>query len=165
MMTLGYHVPMPQPRSCHLKASYPHPSHHGETKHWLTLTSLAVQLFSQRQKGQLDVYGLWGVLRGQLLTDDSFVFNKVLKRIKESIQHLPDVTEEDEVALLRVKVCCNIHTAVGWVTHHCNDVISMEADTCLMHIRLCKSKEGKHRRQCKVALCFTSHTQHYQRLW
>ena len=64
----------------------------------------AMQLFSQRQKGQLDVYGLWGVLRGQLLTDDSFVFNKVLNRIKESIQHLPDATEEDEEALLRVKV-------------------------------------------------------------
>ncbi len=50
------------------------------------------------------MYGLWGVLRGQLLTDDSFVFNKVLNRIKESIQHLPDATEEDEEALLRVKV-------------------------------------------------------------
>ena len=63
-----------------------------------------MQLFSQRQKGQLDVYGLWGVLRGQLLTDDSFVFNKVLKRIRESIEHLSDATEEDEDALLRVKV-------------------------------------------------------------
>ncbi|CAL5220662.1 g2708 [Coccomyxa viridis] len=61
------------------------------------------ELFSQRQKGQLDVYGLWGVLRGQLLTDDSFVFNKVLKRIRESIEHLSDATEEDEDALLRVK--------------------------------------------------------------
>ena len=66
--------------------------------------ALGVQVFSQRQKGQLDVYGLWGVLRGQLLTDDSFVFNKVLNRIKESIQHLSDAAEEDEEALLRVKV-------------------------------------------------------------
>lgn len=52
------------------------------------------------------MYGLWGVLRGQLLTDDSFVFNKVLNRIKESIQHLSDATEEDEDALLRIKVGC-----------------------------------------------------------
>ena len=59
-------------------------------------------------EGQLDVYGLWGVLRGQLLTDDSFVFNKVLNRIKESIQHLPDATEEDEEALLRVKVSAGL---------------------------------------------------------
>lgn len=71
-------------------------------------TTLALQLFTQRQKGQLDVYGLWGVLRGQLLTDDSFVFNKVLNRIKESIQHLPDATEEDEEALLRVKVSAGL---------------------------------------------------------
>ena len=71
-------------------------------------TTVALQLFTQRQKGQLDVYGLWGVLRGQLLTDDSFVFNKVLNRIKESIQHLPDATEEDEEALLRVKVSAGL---------------------------------------------------------
>ena len=73
-------------------------------------SALGVQVFSQRQKGQLDVYGLWGVLRGQLLTDDSFVFNKILNRIKESIQHLSDAAEEDEDALLRVKV-----SAVGWI--------------------------------------------------
>lgn len=63
-----------------------------------------MQLFTMRQKGQLDVYGLWGVLRGQLLTDDSFVYNRVLSRLKDSIQHLPEATEEDEKALLRVKV-------------------------------------------------------------
>ena len=71
-------------------------------------TPVPLQLFTQRQKGQLDVYGLWGVLRGQLLTDDSFVFNKVLNRIKESIQHLPDATEEDEEALLRVKASAGL---------------------------------------------------------
>ncbi len=63
-----------------------------------------MQLFTMRQKGQLDVYGLWGVLRGQLLTDDSFVYNRVLSRLKDSIQHLPEATEEDDEALLRVKV-------------------------------------------------------------
>lgn len=63
-----------------------------------------MQLFSMRQKGQLDVFGLWGVLRGQLLTDDSFVYNRVLSRIKDSIQHLPEATEDDDEALLRVKV-------------------------------------------------------------
>lgn len=68
-----------------------------------------MQLFSMRQKGQLDVFGLWGVLRGQLLTDDSFVYNRVLGRIKDSIQHLPEATEDDEEALLRVKVAI-----LGW---------------------------------------------------
>ena len=80
---------------------------------------MAVLLFSQRQKGQLDVYGLWGVLRGQLLTDDSFVFNKVLKRIKESVQHLSDATEEDEDALLRVKVhTLSLHVALDSMAVH-----------------------------------------------
>ncbi|KAK9904853.1 hypothetical protein WJX75_003856 [Coccomyxa subellipsoidea] len=68
-----------------------------------TVASKHAELFTMRQKGQLDVYGLWGVLRGQLLTDDSFVYNRVLSRLKDSIQHLPEATEEDEKALLRVK--------------------------------------------------------------
>ena len=64
----------------------------------------ALQLFSVRQRGQLDVYGLWGVLRGQLLTDDSFVFNRALTRIKGSISHLAEATPEDDEALTRLKV-------------------------------------------------------------
>ena len=63
-----------------------------------------MQLFSARQKGQLDVYGLWGCLRGQLLTDDSFVFNRVLSRLKDSVSRLPDATSDDDVALTRLKV-------------------------------------------------------------
>lgn len=50
------------------------------------------------------MYGLWGALRGQLLTDDSFVFNRVLGRIKDSIRHLPEAGDDEEDALLRVKV-------------------------------------------------------------
>ena len=63
-----------------------------------------MQLFSLRQRGQLDVYGLWGVLRGQLLTDDSFVFNRALTRIKTSVSHLAEAMPEDDEALLRLKV-------------------------------------------------------------
>jgi hypothetical protein len=65
---------------------------------------LHAQLFTQRQKGQLDVYGLWAVLRGQLLTDDSFVYNRALGRIKDSVRHLPEARDEDDEALLRVQV-------------------------------------------------------------
>ena len=57
------------------------------------------QLFSPRQKAQLDVYGVWGVLRGQLLTDDSFVFNRVLTRLKASVANLAPAEEADEAAL------------------------------------------------------------------
>ena len=63
-----------------------------------------VQLFSARQKGQLDVYGLWGCLRGQLLTDDSFIFNRVLSRLKDSVSRLADATPDDDEALTRLKV-------------------------------------------------------------
>ena len=63
-----------------------------------------MQLFSARQKGQLDVYGLWGCLRGQLLTDDSFVFNRVLSRLKDSVSRLQDATPDDDEALTRLKV-------------------------------------------------------------
>ena len=57
------------------------------------------QLFSPRQQAQLDVYGVWGVLRGQLLTDDSFVFNRVLTRLKTSVANLAPVEEADEASL------------------------------------------------------------------
>jgi hypothetical protein len=62
-----------------------------------------LQLFSLRQRGQLDVYGLWGVLRGQLLTDDSFVFNRALGRIKDSVAHLAEATPQDGEALARLQ--------------------------------------------------------------
>ena len=61
------------------------------------------QLFSPRQKAQLDVYGVWGVLRGQLLTDDSFVFNRVLTRLKASVANLAPAEEADEAALAAAK--------------------------------------------------------------
>lgn len=63
-----------------------------------------LQMFTPRQKGQLDVYGVWGVWRGQLHSDDSFDFNKAASRIKDSISHLPDATEQDDALLESVKV-------------------------------------------------------------
>ena len=50
------------------------------------------------------MYGLWGCLRGQLLTDDSFVFNRVLGRLKNSVSHLLDATPDDDEALARLQV-------------------------------------------------------------
>ena len=63
-----------------------------------------LQIFGSREKAQLDVYGIWAVLRNQLHTDDSFVFNRVVGRIKESVSHLPDATPEDDEALQDIKV-------------------------------------------------------------
>ena len=50
------------------------------------------------------MYGIWAVLRNQLHTDDSFVFNRVVGRIKESVSHLPEATPEDDEALQDIKV-------------------------------------------------------------
>ena len=63
-----------------------------------------LQVFTQRELSQLDVYGTWAVIRNRLHTDDSFEFNKTLKGIKDSIEHLPDATQEEEEALQAVKV-------------------------------------------------------------
>ncbi len=69
-----------------------------------------LQIFTLRQKGQLDVYGVWGVWRGQLHSDDSFDFNKAVSRIKDSISHLPSATEHDDALLEGVQVRISLAT-------------------------------------------------------
>lgn len=66
--------------------------------------TLVVQIFSARERAQLDVYGLLAVLRNKLDTDDSFELNRVLGRIKEGISQLPVATEEDDAALAELTV-------------------------------------------------------------
>ena len=64
-----------------------------------------MQMFSMRQRSTLDVFGLWAVLRGQLLvTDDSFVFNRVLARLQDTVTNLSLVSDEDEQAFHAAKV-------------------------------------------------------------
>ena len=75
----------------------------GSSRHLFEANLPCAQLFSPRQKAQLDVYGVWGVLRGQLLTDDSFVFNRVLTRLKASVANLAPAEEADEAALAAAK--------------------------------------------------------------
>lgn len=61
-------------------------------------------MFSARERSQLDVYGIWAVTRNQLHTDDSFTFNRMITRIKESVSHLSEADEEEEAALQAIKV-------------------------------------------------------------
>ena len=63
-----------------------------------------LQIFSAREKLQLDVYGLLAFLRNQLQTDDSFILNRVLSRVKESIQKLPEADESDDQVLKELEV-------------------------------------------------------------
>ena len=76
-------------------------------------------MFTEREKLQLDVYGIWSVMRNQLHTDDSFTFNRTIKSIKDSILHLPDADEEEEEALQTIKVK-EASVAVCAVTQCCD---------------------------------------------
>eukprot|EP00198_Chlamydomonas_reinhardtii_P010641 XP_001699978.1 predicted protein [Chlamydomonas reinhardtii] len=55
-------------------------------------------LFSRPQRAQLEVYRVLGFTQNEMHTDDSFVFNKVLGRIKEAVEALPPADEADEEA-------------------------------------------------------------------
>ncbi|PSC74417.1 hypothetical protein C2E20_2477 [Micractinium conductrix] len=61
-----------------------------------TAASKAAELFTTREKTQLDVYGTWAVLRNQLATDDSFQFNKVVTQLKAMVGELPEAEEAAE---------------------------------------------------------------------
>ena len=50
------------------------------------------------------MYGLLAVLQNQLQTDDSFVLNRILSKMKESIQNLPEADESDDAALSELQV-------------------------------------------------------------
>jgi hypothetical protein len=63
---------------------------------------LRAELLSKQQQAQLEVYAVWGLLRSELFTDDSFAFSKVLSRIKAAISELPDADEEQEAAWARL---------------------------------------------------------------
>lgn len=89
-----------------------------------------LQMFTAREKSQLDVYGIWSVTRNQLHTDDSFTFNRTIKSIKESISHLPDATEEEEEALQTIKV----HEAAA--SHHMLPYIFGSCIHCIL-CRIC----------------------------
>jgi len=55
-------------------------------------------VFSAAQGAHFEVYSIWVMQRGEFATDDSFVFNKAVSRLKEDIAALGPVTEEEEAA-------------------------------------------------------------------
>ncbi|EFJ48312.1 hypothetical protein VOLCADRAFT_120892 [Volvox carteri f. nagariensis] len=52
---------------------------------------------------KLEVYRIVGFLQNEMHTDDSFVFNKVLGRIKDAVAALPPATDEDEEAMAELQ--------------------------------------------------------------
>ncbi|KAL4431489.1 hypothetical protein ABPG75_006745 [Micractinium tetrahymenae] len=67
-----------------------------------TAASKAAEVFTVKERNQLEVYGTWAVLRNQLTTDDSFQYNKVVARLKEMVAELPEAEAEDEGVLQRL---------------------------------------------------------------
>jgi hypothetical protein len=75
------------------------------------VTSLEAQehVLTAPQKQHLGCWKLWVLLRLQLFTDDSFVFNKVARNVRDLIEQLPDVCgEEEEEACECIKACSGI---------------------------------------------------------
>jgi hypothetical protein len=77
----------------------------------LTSFEARAAAFSMQQQQHLACWKLWVLLRLQLFTDDSFIFNKVSRNVQELLQQLPDVegSEEDEA-------CARIQVRVWWTS-------------------------------------------------
>ncbi len=56
------------------------------------------ELFRNAERQQLEVYAIYAHLQNELHTDDSFVFNRVLRKVQELLLQLPEATEEDDAA-------------------------------------------------------------------
>ncbi|CAD7695293.1 unnamed protein product [Ostreobium quekettii] len=69
-------------------------------------------MFSPPQRAHLEVLQLWAVLRNELYTDDSFVFNKVLRKLKELVEELPVAGVEDDAAYTSWKAMRQTETVV-----------------------------------------------------
>lgn len=67
---------LPSKRIAIVTSQSDEPTLRREYQKLFTAASKERPLFSADQLAQLDVYGLWAVLRPQLATDDSFVFNR-----------------------------------------------------------------------------------------
>lgn len=61
------------------------------------------ELFTTKERQQLDVYGVWAVLRAQLHTDDSFSFNKVLGELKQQVVALAEADPEEDALLEQLR--------------------------------------------------------------
>ncbi|KAF0935447.1 hypothetical protein E2562_032696 [Oryza meyeriana var. granulata] len=54
------------------------------------------EFFNQQQKNQFDIWVLHAVVANDLFTDDSFVFSKAVRKIKDAISALPIATVDDD---------------------------------------------------------------------
>ncbi|BBN07468.1 hypothetical protein Mp_4g04000 [Marchantia polymorpha subsp. ruderalis] len=57
-----------------------------------------LEAFDASQQAQIEVWELWANLANEFRTDDTYVFSKAASRVRQSIDSLPEATEEDELA-------------------------------------------------------------------
>lgn len=82
-----------------------------------TAASKAKHLFSTSELTELDVYGLWAVLRPQLATDDSFQFNRVVGVIKQHVAALPEASANDDAIMAALQARLHSNSRAGKSQH------------------------------------------------
>jgi hypothetical protein len=60
--------------------------------------------FTAAQQRHMAVWKLYIFLRQQLFTDDSFIFTKVCRNMRELVDALPAVTSDEQAACEHIKV-------------------------------------------------------------
>jgi hypothetical protein len=87
-----------------VRAAFKHPEHCTKPtlrKEYMRLMQAIErrdELFRNAERQQLEVYAIYAQLQNELHTDDSFVFNRVLRKVQELLSQLPEASEEDEEA-------------------------------------------------------------------
>ena len=73
-----------------------------EYRRLMTAVNEHAQVLSKAERAQLAVYSTWALTQNELFTDDSFMFNKVVAKLKSSISELQPADEELEAAARRL---------------------------------------------------------------
>ncbi|BBN07482.1 hypothetical protein MPTK1_4g04000 [Marchantia polymorpha subsp. ruderalis] len=87
-----------------LRAAMASPSQAVNMKLWADYQTLfkgvqdKLEAFDASQQAQIEVWELWANLANEFRTDDTYVFSKAASRVRQSIDSLPEATEEDELA-------------------------------------------------------------------
>ncbi|KAG6556782.1 hypothetical protein Mapa_001728 [Marchantia paleacea] len=86
-----------------LRAAMASPSQAVDMKLWADYQTLFkevqknLETFDVIQQAQIEVWELWANLANEFRTDDTYVFSKAASRVRQSIDSLPEATEEDEL--------------------------------------------------------------------
>jgi hypothetical protein len=74
--------------------------------------------FTAAQRRQMAVWRLAVIMPQQLATDDSFMFNKSARNVRELVEGLPAVEEGENAALADILVCVGHHVCFEMRLNH-----------------------------------------------